>query len=517
MSIHYRNLKCSQMPDTEVKKTIDLFGRFYGVWAENDKGLKVGQHIKMPFIKSSIVEKPDRFIAIAYDDERMIGYSYYLRRKTKPTGRMVTWILQLVVDEAYRGKGIGTKIMHSIWGMSDSWAWGLYTSNPFTIKCLQDATMRKVRKGAIQGNLKELRTVAEDLFDDLEWIDSYQNGLVNTNFPIDHRKAEADFKEKYPFIHFDLPEELPVGYEWLAFVFNDQLAKPNEEQLRKYLGFSEDVNRDAYSKMDMDHQAWASHTNEEVEFIIEALGNPSSILDLGCGRGRHCIALAEKGIDVLGVDNNAIPEEGKYQVNQYLQFLCDDARYVKVERKFDSVIALYDVIGSNPKEEENLRILKNAFDHLKNGGKLLISVMNMKVTKDSSAQKGNVIHDISKPTNLKKLIHLKGSNTMQASGQVFDGALTLVDDDTGICYRKEIFMSEDYLPIEYVVEDRRYTLKGIQKLVKAAGFVIEKAYCFRAGKLGKPMEDGKEIMVIARKGSIVKKVFRSKKINECWK
>ena len=45
-------------------------------------------------------------------------------------------------------------------------------------------------------------------------------------------------------------------------------------------------------------------TEKEVEFIIKELGISigSSVLDIGCGAGRHSIELAKSGIAVTGVD-----------------------------------------------------------------------------------------------------------------------------------------------------------------------------------------------------------------------
>lgn len=45
-------------------------------------------------------------------------------------------------------------------------------------------------------------------------------------------------------------------------------------------------------------------TKQEIEFIIQELNLPpgSSILDIGCGAGRHSIELAKAGYSVTGVD-----------------------------------------------------------------------------------------------------------------------------------------------------------------------------------------------------------------------
>src|SRR2546430_17281263 len=45
-------------------------------------------------------------------------------------------------------------------------------------------------------------------------------------------------------------------------------------------------------------------TDQEVGFLAETLGLASGqrVLDVGCGPGRHPLALARRGIDVVGID-----------------------------------------------------------------------------------------------------------------------------------------------------------------------------------------------------------------------
>ena len=45
-------------------------------------------------------------------------------------------------------------------------------------------------------------------------------------------------------------------------------------------------------------------TEQEVEFLVDALGldEGERVLDVGCGPGRHALALARRGMNVVGVD-----------------------------------------------------------------------------------------------------------------------------------------------------------------------------------------------------------------------
>ena len=72
-------------------------------------------------IKKSFIDKADRFVSMVFHDGELIGHAFYMRRNINKVG-MITWILQLVVKKGYRGQQIGAKLMHSIWGLSDSFA-----------------------------------------------------------------------------------------------------------------------------------------------------------------------------------------------------------------------------------------------------------------------------------------------------------------------------------------------------------------------------------------------------------
>lgn len=354
----YRCIPCTQMTPEEISIVAKLFSENYGTWSASAP--RTG-NIKMSatLIKKSIVDKPDRYIAMVFSDQDLVGYAFYLKRTTKGAKR-VTWILQLVVKKDYRGQSIGTKLMHSIWGMSDSWAWGLYTANPLTIKALEDATMRKVTVHAIDAHISEIKEVAYDLFDSTTWIDDYSNGIVNTNFHIDHANATAKINQYYAGRKFPFSKVLPDGKEWLAFVFSDQKPKATPQQIEMLLNFSMDVLQSAYSGMHMEKHAWAANAQAEVDFILSKFGKISSILDIGCGHGRHSIELAKRRIKTTGIDmlrHDTIANQAELKKTGFLNFIQADARHFRLQHKSDAAICLYDVIGSFPQEEQNLLIL----------------------------------------------------------------------------------------------------------------------------------------------------------------
>ena len=53
--------------------------------------------------------------------------------------------------------------------------------------------------------------------------------------------------------------------------------------------------------------AFTKGTEQEVEFLVDALALEAGmrVLDVGCGPGRHALALARRGVDVVGIDHSA--------------------------------------------------------------------------------------------------------------------------------------------------------------------------------------------------------------------
>lgn len=518
----YKNIECRQMTEQDIQKTAALFSENYGVWSETSR-INPGKQIRYSplMIKNNFVDKPDRFIAMVFDDDKLIGHAFYMRR-TVQKSKTITWILQLVVDEKYRGNKIGTKLLHSIFGLSDSYACGLFTANPMTIKALEDATFRHVEISKINKNIDVIQSAAFDIFDDSGWINSYNNGIVNTSFYVDHSLLSTNIKKKYENGSFPFDDYLPEGCEWLAFTFKSQ--KPlidNQQQLKILTDYSDEMVKEVYSHMRMDRHSWARHTENEVSFIKKHICPNSRILDIGCGQGRHAVLLAKNNYDVVGIDFSEDNIKKAIDCNNSsAKFIVADAREYAEKNKFDVCIALYDVIGSFPKEKENIKLIRNAYRNLKSEGLFILSVMNMELTWNRCDRAKKTVDDID--SNINELLQLASSRTMQNNGDVFDGKKIIIDKKTGICYRKEQFVSDDFLPVEYIVRDRRYTRRGIINMLHREGFSVEDAYCFNARDISQRLNSdnkrAKEILIIARKKNRLYKAFQKMFCNNTfWK
>lgn len=110
----------------------------------------------------------------------------------------------------------------------------------------------------------------------------------------------------------------------------------------------------------------------EVEYIHNLIqkynSGAKSILNLGCGTGKHDILLAEKGYDVTGID---LSEEMLCFANSRLldsntdnlkvKFSQGDVRNLKLSEKFDAIISIFHVMSYQTTNND----LKAAFSTVK--------------------------------------------------------------------------------------------------------------------------------------------------------
>lgn len=91
---------------------------------------------------------------------------------------------------------------------------------------------------------------------------------------------------------------------------------------------------------------FTKNTVAEVDFLIEALGlSPgASVLDVGCGTGRHAIELARRGYRVTGLDISAgmleQARQGAQAAGVQIRWRHEDATAFAVNEQFDGVICL---------------------------------------------------------------------------------------------------------------------------------------------------------------------------------
>jgi SAM-dependent methyltransferase len=123
--------------------------------------------------------------------------------------------------------------------------------------------------------------------------------------------------------------------------------------------------------------------NSEVEYILSLLNkyqpNLESILELGCGTGKHALILSEKGYQVDGVDLSdemiSIAHDQRQRLPQNIasnvQFKQGDLRTVRMGKKYDAIVSLFHVMSYQTSNEDLSAAFATAKAHLKPGGVFL--------------------------------------------------------------------------------------------------------------------------------------------------
>jgi SAM-dependent methyltransferase len=131
-------------------------------------------------------------------------------------------------------------------------------------------------------------------------------------------------------------------------------------------------------------------TTEEVDFVLEALAiePPARILDVACGFGRHSIALARRGFEVLGVDNS--PEmlaEARRRAKRIhrVRFERRDMRRLSLTAEFDAVINMFTSFGYFS-HRDNLAALRAMARALRPRGRILIETIDRRALRRQLAR-----------------------------------------------------------------------------------------------------------------------------------
>jgi SAM-dependent methyltransferase len=114
---------------------------------------------------------------------------------------------------------------------------------------------------------------------------------------------------------------------------------------------------------------YESESNYIISLIKKYNPEAKSILDLGCGTGRHAELFSNKGFIVLGVDQSKyMLNEAMNRKNNNLDFIEGDVRFLKLDKKFDVVTALFHVLSYQITNKDVESLIRTAYNHLNKNG-----------------------------------------------------------------------------------------------------------------------------------------------------
>jgi SAM-dependent methyltransferase len=123
-----------------------------------------------------------------------------------------------------------------------------------------------------------------------------------------------------------------------------------------------------YKDKDYSHEANYVH-----DLIVKHHPAAKSILDMGCGTGKHAREFERFGYNVVGVDlsSSMISIANENYSSSTIEFYEGDLRTVRLAKKFDVVVALFHVMSYQTEDADIENALETASLHLNDDGLLI--------------------------------------------------------------------------------------------------------------------------------------------------
>jgi 2-polyprenyl-3-methyl-5-hydroxy-6-metoxy-1,4-benzoquinol methylase len=221
--------------------------------------------------------------------------------------------------------------------------------------------------------------------------------------------------------------------------------------------------------------AFTKGTEQEVEFLVEALGleRGRRVLDVGCGPGRHALALARRGIEVVGADLSpafvALAREAATAEQLPATFEELDVRDLAFDAEFDAAICLcqggFGLLGGH----DDAGVIERIVEAVRPGGAVAVSAFS-------------------------SYFALR----FQEQGEGFDPA-------TGVHHEVAFVRDEAGDERRFEMWTTCFTARELALLAEAAGMQVDGVYGVTPGAYGvaAPALDQPELLLIGRRPACV--------------
>jgi SAM-dependent methyltransferase len=217
--------------------------------------------------------------------------------------------------------------------------------------------------------------------------------------------------------------------------------------------------------------AFTKGTEQEIAFLVDVFGlaEGDRVLDVGCGPGRHALALARRGIDVVGVDLSEdfveLARAAAEADGLPVRFEVGDIRDLAYDAEFDLVICLcqggFGLLGGR----DEPAVFDRMASALRPGGHLALSAF-------SAAFAVRFLED----------------------GESFDPA-------TGVLHERSTVRNEEGVEKVFDAWTTCFTVRELELLAERSGLNVDGAHGVAPGRYGtsEPTLEHPELLLLARR------------------
>jgi len=228
---------------------------------------------------------------------------------------------------------------------------------------------------------------------------------------------------------------------------------------------------------------------KEVNYIIKNIKKKNksakNILDLGCGTGTHAHLFGKKGYKTVGVDlsKSMINEaKKKYKLNKNLKFIHHDLKKLNLKKKFDVVVALFDILSFQISNSEVSQFFKIINRHINKGGLIFFDFWFK-----------NTVIKI-KPSQRTKMIKNKRYKIIRITNPNWNKNKNIIKVNYKMLIQNRLSKKLDILKGFHIM--RYYALKEISKYLKNYNIKLLKYLTILDNKIKK---NSWSVFVIAKK------------------